>query len=340
MDIFTKETINGNMEIINSLTREHCRYMEEKRTFKRSDIMKMDMIDLRGAVEYSRSGLGTVDKNAALPANMHTLITDDFIRTVGRYAYLPCFTTGSLRLNLNRFIYFNVEEIEAEDHFTVFVKDYFRLNDIWQGGTEIKVRIDLQKKNMIYDDILNETDILYQKGFCELYTDIPAGWKNNEIFLWNSLAVNHAQNMRKERAKKWGSEFTDLLSIFLTATALSNQILAANKPKAVRSKNSNRNTERKIVADEQKETPKRIVRNVGPIQIKSEKIPKVPTKDTVIHYKVASWKARGGLRHYKNGKVVPFKPCVKHRQCLKSNDEQTDIPVTIKLHTLPGVNNQ
>lgn len=100
MDIFTKETINGNMEIINSLTREHCRYMEEKGTFKRSDIMKMDMIDLRDAVEYSRSGLGTVDKNAALPANMHTLITDDFIRTVGRYAYLPCFTTGSVNYSV------------------------------------------------------------------------------------------------------------------------------------------------------------------------------------------------------------------------------------------------
>lgn len=130
------------------------------------------------------------------------------------------------------------------------------------------------------------------------------------------------------------------MSIFLTATALSNQILAANKPKAVRSKKSNQNTERKIVADEQKEIPKRIVRNVGPIQIKSEKVPKVPTKETVIHYKVASWKVRGGLRHYKNGKVVPFKPCVKHRKCLKQNDKQTDIPVTIKLHTLSEVNDQ
>ena len=87
MDIFNKETIDGNKEIINSLTREHCKYMEEKGTFKRSDIMKMDMIDLRGAVEYSRSGLGTVDKNAALPANMHTLITDDFVLTVGRYTF-------------------------------------------------------------------------------------------------------------------------------------------------------------------------------------------------------------------------------------------------------------
>ena len=85
------------------------------------------------------------------------------------------------------------------------------------------------------------------------------------------------------------------------------------------------------VSDISENMPKRIIRNVGSMRISSEKIPKVPSPETVTHYKVAVWKARGGIRRYKNGKVTTFAPCVKHRQCLKKFADNT-APVTLKLH--------
>ena len=81
-----------------------------------------------------------------------------------------------------------------------------------------------------------------------------------------------------------------------------------NKPKAVRKKSAGNAVKKTAVSDISESMPKRIVRNVGSMKISSEKVPKVPSPETVTHYKVAVWKARGGIRHYKNGKVTTFAP--------------------------------
>ena len=58
-----------------------------------------------------------------------------------------------------------------------------------------------------------------------------------------------------------------------------------------------------------------------------EKPPRMPSKESVIKYKTAVWIARGGIRHMKNGKLVPFRESVRHRKCLQS-DANDDIPAT------------
>ena len=54
---------------------------------------------------------------------------------------------------------------------------------------------------------------------------------------------------------------------------------------------------------------------------------KLPTKETVIRYKTAVWKSRGGVRRLKNGKLIPFKESIKHRKYLKDTTE--NIPQSV-----------
>lgn len=75
---------------------------------------------------------------------------------------------------------------------------------------------------------------------------------------------------------------------------------------------------------------KKIVRTVGGIKMTSPKPPRLPSADSVIHYKTAVWTARGGVRRMKNGKLVPFKESVRHRKCLQKEDDQVP-QTTIRL---------
>lgn len=75
---------------------------------------------------------------------------------------------------------------------------------------------------------------------------------------------------------------------------------------------------------------KKIVRTVGGIKMTSPKPPRLPSSDSVIHYKTAVWTARGGVRRMKNGKLVPFKESVRHRKCLQKEDDQVP-QTTIRL---------
>lgn len=75
---------------------------------------------------------------------------------------------------------------------------------------------------------------------------------------------------------------------------------------------------------------KKIVRTVGGIKMTSPKPPRLPSADSVIHYKTVVWTARGGVRRMKNGKLVPFKESVRHRKCLQKVDDQVP-QTTIRL---------
>lgn len=174
--------------------------------------------------------------------------------------------------------------------------------------------------------------IISKRGNCEIYRDIPDNFINNSMAkeIWQ-LVINNADYVRSEREKHAGNEFADIINLFCAMAYLSNYILMLNKPKAIRKKSAGNSVKKAVVSDISENIPKRIVRNVGSMRISSEKVPKVPSPKTVTHYKVAVWKARGGIRRYKNDKVTTFAPCVKHRQCLKKSADNT-APVTLKLH--------
>lgn len=76
------------------------------------------------------------------------------------------------------------------------------------------------------------------------------------------------------------------------------------------------------------EPPERRVRTIGVIKVTSADIPRKATMDTIRKYKVAVWKARGGIRRMKDGRLIPFKECIKHRKALEGTPfaEQNQTP--------------
>lgn len=84
-------------------------------------------------------------------------------------------------------------------------------------------------------------------------------------------------------------------------------------------------------AGESKPLPKRRTRTVDMITVKSIKQPKRATPDTVRKWKVATWKARGGIRHMKDRRMIPFRECVKRRKALSGQPDTSVLPVTLKM---------
>lgn len=322
-------------EIMKEMLTRHMEYLVSKgAAHKFSDLMKLDMIDLRDALHYEHSvSPAIINEDVRLPEELDwAWMPKDLPEKLHGYGLIPCIQKGSFRINRHRFLYFEIKEVNVpEDFFVVFIRDYSRMNGSWQAGVEVEFRV-----NGISGTDINvftgNIGIISKRGNCEIYRDIPDGFfaDGAEKEIWQ-LVVNNADYVRGEREKYAGNEFADIINLFCAMAYLSNYILMLNKPKAVRRKSAGNSGKKAVVSDISENMPKRIVRNIGSMKISSEKVPRVPSPETVTHYKVAVWKARGGIRHYKNGKITTFAPCVKHRQCLKRAGSDA-VPVTLKLH--------
>lgn len=322
-------------EIMKEMVIKHMEYLINKgAAHKFSDLMKLDMIDLRDALHYEHSISPTLmSEDVRLPEELDwAWMPKDLPEKLHGYGLIPCIQKGSFRINRHRFLYFDVKEVNVpEDFFVAFVRDYSRMNGSWQTGVEVEFRVNGISGTNI-NIFTGNIEIISKRGNCEIYRDIPDNFINDSMSkeIWQ-LVISNADYARSEREKHAGNEFADIINLFCAMSYLSNYILMLNRPKAVRKKFARNTVKKTVTSDIPEDTPKRIVRNVGGMRISSEKVPKVPSPETVTHYKVAVWKARGGIRHYKNGKVTTFAPCIKHRQCLKKSDDNT-APVTLKLH--------
>lgn len=321
--------------VMKEMLTKHMEYLVNKGAAQKfSDLMKLDMIDLRDALHYEHSvSPALISEDVRLPEELDwAWMPKDLPEKLHGYGLIPCIQKGSFRINRHRFLYFEVKEVNvSEDFFVVFVRDYLRINDNWQTGVEVEFRVNGISGTDI-NTFTGNIGIISKRGNCEIYRDIPDNFINNSMAkeIWQ-LVINNADYVRSEREKHAGNEFADIINLFCAMAYLSNYILMLNKPKAIRKKSAGNSVKKAVVSDISENIPKRIVRNVGSMRISSEKVPKVPSSETVTHYKVAVWKARGGIRHYKNGKVTTFAPCVKHRQCLKKSADNT-ASVTLKLH--------
>lgn len=117
----------------------------------------------------------------------------------------------------------------------------------------------------------------------------------------------------------------ELAKLFTHFILLANQELYMNKPKAIRKNAKSTKAKRIVETDTSVQQPRKLVRTVGKISMQSEKPPKMPTRETIVHYKTAVWKARGGVRRMKNGKLVPFKESIRRRKCLQGIDEAPQV---------------
>lgn len=246
------------------------------------------------------------------------------------YTIVPCLTEGVFHINTDRYLHWKLKEIKPhENQMCLYIMDYTAIDGYWQPGVSgvIDVTIDHEK---------DEASIIVNKDerylFSKIYRLIPykeLGWSEYDISIWEKIIIRYAESTEAKMLENGTDNLLALFKIYTRCASLLNFILSENKPKAVRKPKANTKSTT-VIYDDKAPQPKKITRTVGLISVASEKIPREATGKTVIKYKVASWKARGGVRRLKSGKLVPFKESIRHRKCLTQTDEVPQTVIKIK----------
>lgn len=310
----------------------------------RAEIKTKNRIDLRGLCTYEKYK-GKADEKNRIPDIDGKRLMSEFLYSNYWYCYIPCFSEGVLQLNTDRYVYWKVAKVDTtENAMDVFICDYNRIGGVWQMGvsTDVHYRFwdaDKVRERYTVDTVRYVTvsgGVNVQLDNCREYSKIyrllpmdSFSWSEKEREIWNKFIANAEADEKQNLSLKGSNSCYELSKIFTHFVMLSNQELWLNKPKAVRSGRSTSETVRKTKVGERKDV-KKIVRTVGGIKMTSPKPPRLPSADSVIHYKTAVWTARGGVRRMKNGKLVPFKESVRHRKCLQKEDDQVP-QTTIRL---------
>lgn len=349
---------------LNELLKEYNFMLIDKGyAIKRSELRKKDIIDLRQALTYDGKPYDKKPNAFAVP---DTPFGDkQLILINGWYSMIPCFHNGVIQLNDMRYIQYDILNIDTINAtMDIHIIDYSRMENIWQIGVQTTAHYDCHTLNQETESLIQTQEVMtaYMKddteftddmvhdimtntilfsfinnyvtnhdnmNYEDIYTLIPPEamkWSADTQEIWNNLVIEHAKHNREKLEQYGTTPAKELTKIFTQAVLLSNMLLEQYKPKTVRN-NSTTHTKKTIIPDKTAEQPRKLIRTVGPISMTSVKPPKLPTKETVIRYKTAVWKSRGGVRRLKNGKLIPFKESIKHRKCLKDTTE--NIPQSV-----------
>lgn len=310
----------------------------------RAEIKTKNRIDLRGLCTYEKYK-GKADEKNRIPDIDGKRLMSEFLYSNYWYCYIPCFSEGAMQLNTDRYVYWKVAKVDTtEGAMDVFICDYNRIGSVWQMGVSTDVHYQFWDADKVRERYTVDTvryvtvsgGVNVQLDNCREYSKIyrllpmdSFSWSEKEREIWNKFIANAEADEKQNLSLKGSNSCYELSKIFTHFVMLSNQELWLNKPKAVRSGRSTSETVRKTKVGERKDV-KKIVRTVGGIKMTSPKPPRLPSADSIIHYKTAVWTARGGVRRMKNGKLVPFKESVRHRKCLQKVDDQVP-QTTIRL---------
>lgn len=299
-------------------------------------LKSLDIIDLQEYLFGKSHVKGTqVDFNKILQFLTEAKLNSD-IESGSWLLCVPCFSEGVLQITADRYIYWKIQEIDSVNQsVTIYVKDYVNyVSDdhmvTWQPGIEgvfTASSLDLQK------------DCIPYKFFTDIFTEIDLnkeGWSEDEQTVFYSTVLVNAVS---EPIRRYGTQllenekhgktiFNSLATIFTSLIALVNIKLYNEKVRTTRT-----STPQTVVAQPSEEiaVDNRHIRYVGNIKVQSVKIPRMPTEETIVKYKVPVWHARGGIRHMSDGRIIPFKDSIRRRKCLmKDNPNQAfDTPQSI-----------
>lgn len=305
----------SNKLIIDNLRAFFIKAEETGNILSRKELKEMDTID------YSKMITDRVD-SASLPS---ISLTDKEKEETDKcwYMILPPFKKGVIKPNRHRYIWFDVREVNEEDQsYIIELRDYAYESSVWSMGTQIigyfkwdaSLKTNLDGYHCEYSaDGYSMADIV-KLNMRDLALDKEKTFYYNEILL---PALEKAND---------DHDFNSLLVHFALITIKTNMQLLEGKPKAIRGSGAKIKTS----AGEVDKNPKpKIVRALsGGIQVKSVKIPKPISPDTVRTYTLEAWKSRGHVRHYKSGKTVWVKESIHHRKCLQTEDKLV-VPQTI-----------
>ncbi len=240
---------------------------------------------------------------------------------------IPCFDECVYRLNKNRYVHIKIVDIDMKNHtVTLWVQDYCARN-MWEPGPRGNIMACMKQS----PDGAPTFDIKSSAGldYYDLYANANKyvkGWNPTDKDAWQAI-VNYSKNFQKQLAQRGTTAGIELGSIIFRYTGMLNYMLHANKPKTSRKpKNSSITAKSQPVEAPQKPSDEPRTRTIGLITVKSVSVPRQSTVERVYHYKTASWTARGGVRHMKDGRVIPFRESVRRRKALIGTSLDTNAP--------------
>lgn len=266
---------------------------------------------------------------------------------------VPPLSDFVFRLNNGRWFHVKLEKIDLPHwKITYQLQDYVMKDGLFRPGVQCIANIRFNEIAEQKKDVLKElrgdvpplnANIHIEKSTTaqDLNRMVPyqeLGWNDTDITMWEAYDEKYAKAAMKKMDEKDTSGAEQLTRLTAMYIALTNYMLHANKPVISRKErpDAKPQTIPKVPKDNNKddqqtlipEPPERRVRTVGAIKVTSADIPRRPTMETIRHYKIAVWKARGGIRHMKDGRLIPFKECIKHRKALEGTPfaEQNQLP--------------
>lgn len=341
------------MEIYGRLCQEYNRKLVDNGYgMKRSAFKKLDFIDLRSLpVKNDGSGIQMptfkiLSDEEYLDYISHIFcenLSEDTVLDNALCLLIPPFTELGFCFTPQRYGYMKVKEIDMVAHtMDITVQDYTVMHgtSLWAPGTKCDAHISLAHARPAsvldmdsYTASIETSDTTDPHDINNLIPLSEFHWSREEKQLWHAVDTMYSKQTMDALAEVGRSSCVELVRYILLSCVVSNYILYANKP--VLKKELKKQVSAGVkgeASDDTKPLPERRTRTVGLITVKSVKRPKRATPDTVRKWKVASWKARGGIRHMKDGRMIPFKESIRYRKALLEKDASKDvIPVTIKM---------
>lgn len=302
------------------LVREYCRALVDHGiALKRSRLKEMNMIDARPLLNLCEN-----DTTTLYSSNFtHDLNKDrQFLNHSSFFSMIPCFSEGVIWCNTDRYIYYKVTDVNPQEKScSIYLRDYTAYPHCWAygvGGTFIMSQETVSdhptELQFEFTDDVENMDKVYR-----LLSQKDLGWSDAQYHIWKKMVIELAERANKEIYKKVGTnQFIEFTQIFLLLIAKINRKLSEQKPSRPVGETRKRKNAKIVIANN---IPKKHVRMVGNIAIKSEKPPKLPTYETVIHYSTPSWVTRGYVRTYKSGKQVYIPETVHKRKCMENIGE-------------------
>lgn len=328
--------INDNIEstiikcnkVANSIIEKLAKYMTENgKASAKNDILKNPVIDLSHVTKPINSGKNSISYNYEFRKDGEFADEEKYIDKHDWTELIPCYTKGLYKIHSNRYIYYDVKDINKTEHtLTVFHQEYINVGNYFLPGHSSTATISLSKDKSNENDCFtverhefqNETNLYRQITPKQLnLTDFEAKFYRqliNDITKSDKIYNNALTN--------------ELNSAFIKATIRTNFLLSIYKP--TRENNSyyaknNTNNEKNVIYDAPQS---HYVQRIGPINIYNDTAPKQTVRKqrtNDVHYTIPEWDTRGHIRHYKSGKTVYVKPSVHKRQGMTGGKPQKTI---------------
>lgn len=326
------------MQSIQDLNRDLL--MEQLKTYNRETVSRhirksrrelkaMDLIDVRGLLDTT-----TADPQA-IPNIQRTMEEIRYIQTHYWYAGIPCFNEGVLQMNTHAYIHYQIEDIKLNERtYVVNLQSYAYGNAGWEPGIYTKVAYIFPNVTDIATKLNCNIPcfVLDYQGYPQYYRLIDAKefhWNKYEQQNWAQYLETLDQINQYDIKTKKVTDMHEILTrmteslaiIFINTIPKINLALEQSKPKLAPGQRAKAKAKTIVSYEETKEPPKKKIRVIGTgLTIKSEKPPRPPREETIIRYKIPSWKTRGHIRTYKNGKQVYIKESIHKRRCLTETE--------------------